>query len=531
MQPEHPSSELAGDRQTSYDLVHYPTHAYYQTHPDRLASLATIFGMNPAPVDRCRVLELGCGNGGNLLPMAFGLPGSRFLGIDISSAPIRKGREAIRDLGLKNIDLRRMDLMDVPPDLGPFDYIIAHGLYSWVPEPARDRILAICAASLSPNGLAYVSYNAYPGCKLREMIREIMLFHTREVNDPREQLAQARAVIRWLADAQTESNAYSQFLREMVENLDQKHDSVVFHDELSPVNLPVHFYQFIAHAARHGLQFVSEAEYFDTADQFPSESAEQLRELARETPLAAEQYRDFLTGRSFRQTVLCRHHIQLDRSLNPDRVNAFWIRSPIRPAAEEPDIRGSKVESFQGPKESTISTGFPPAKAALVHIGRIYPRSIRFDDLAQVALSEAGEGKDGSADEETRMLAEFMIRVFGNAVADLHLHEPQFAVEPAERPLASPLARLQARHGSLVSTLLHSNTRLEDEAARHLLILLDGTRDRQALSREMQMFLESAARGSSEDPEHVGRGNDFRVPPEQLETKLAMLGRLGLLLA
>src|SRR5262249_26620757 len=149
----------------AYDEVVYPSYVYSQTHPDRLATIATLLGMNPTSVESCRVLELGCGAGGNLIPMAFDLSESGFVGIDLAGSAISQGRELIKALGLKNISLQQADLMDLSSELGKFDYIIAHGLFSWVPEVVRDRILAICRAHLAPEGVAYISYNAYPGCR------------------------------------------------------------------------------------------------------------------------------------------------------------------------------------------------------------------------------------------------------------------------------------------------------------------------------------------------------------------------------
>ena len=148
---------------TAYDEVDYPSHVYPQTHPDRLATIAMLLGMNPVPVEACRVLEMGCGAGGNIIPMAFDLPESSFVGIDLAGSAIAQGRELIAALGLKNISLQQLDVMAFPSELGQFDYIIAHGLFSWVPEMVRDRILAICRAHLAAQGVAYISYNTYPG--------------------------------------------------------------------------------------------------------------------------------------------------------------------------------------------------------------------------------------------------------------------------------------------------------------------------------------------------------------------------------
>lgn len=119
---------------TAYDDVPYPSVPFPQTHPDRLATLATLFGMRTASVEGCRVLELGCGDGGNLIPMALVLPGSRFLGLDLAGEPIGRGRATINALGLRNVELRQEDLRafdrSVDADLEPFDFIIGHGVYS-----------------------------------------------------------------------------------------------------------------------------------------------------------------------------------------------------------------------------------------------------------------------------------------------------------------------------------------------------------------------------------------------------------------
>jgi len=140
---------------TSYDELPYGDQAFYYTHPDWLATIATLFGMQPAAVDRCRVLELGCGSGGNLLPMAESLPESRFLGIDLSPRQVSSGQATIQKLGLRNIELKAMSITDVNTEMGQFDYVICHGVYSWVPEPVQDKILAICKENLAPPGLAY----------------------------------------------------------------------------------------------------------------------------------------------------------------------------------------------------------------------------------------------------------------------------------------------------------------------------------------------------------------------------------------
>src|SRR5579875_1534709 len=139
--------------------------------------MAALHGLSPAPIESCRVLEIGCSEGGNLIPMAYALPGATFTGFDLAAQPIARGQERIRHLGLQNIRLFQADLTSVAsaPDqggLGEFDYILAHGLYSWMQAPVRDRLLGLCAEHLAPQGIAFISYNALPGAPLRRIMRD-----------------------------------------------------------------------------------------------------------------------------------------------------------------------------------------------------------------------------------------------------------------------------------------------------------------------------------------------------------------------
>jgi SAM-dependent methyltransferase len=175
-----------------YDSVPYPSFAFRQTHPDRLRVVGTLFGMNPPNVEHCRVLEIACGNGGNLIPTAFGLPNSQFVGVDLAAKPVEMARERITRLELKNIRLEQADLMDIGPDFGEFDYIIAHGVFAWVPERVQEKILAICKANLSRNGVAFVSYNTNPAGHVRQMVREMTRFHERRHADAADKVKVAR---------------------------------------------------------------------------------------------------------------------------------------------------------------------------------------------------------------------------------------------------------------------------------------------------------------------------------------------------
>ena len=177
---------------SAYGAVPYPSLTFPQTNPDRLATMAAFFGMKPASPQHCRALELGCGDGTNLISFAHLFPESEFIGVDLVENQISVANETASTLALQNIEFLQRDLINVDTaELGKFDFIIAHGLYSWVPESVRERILQIYANCLSPNGVGYISYNAFPGSHIRQMIDQMMKYRVADITDPSERVQKA----------------------------------------------------------------------------------------------------------------------------------------------------------------------------------------------------------------------------------------------------------------------------------------------------------------------------------------------------
>src|SRR4051794_16481456 len=179
----------------SYNDVPYTSSPDPARHPDRLATIGMLFGLDVAPVDTCRVLEFACGDGSNLVPIAALLPNASFVGFDFAAQPIAHARAMTEALGLANVRLLERDLRDLPEDLGTFDYIVVHGLYSWLPPAVRAHLMPRIARHLAPEGVAFVSYNALPGCHLRAIAWDMLAYHTREISDKRGKLAAARELL------------------------------------------------------------------------------------------------------------------------------------------------------------------------------------------------------------------------------------------------------------------------------------------------------------------------------------------------
>jgi methyltransferase-like protein/2-polyprenyl-3-methyl-5-hydroxy-6-metoxy-1,4-benzoquinol methylase len=522
--------------QTSYDEILYTGHAFPQTHPDRLATLAILLGMKPAPVEQCRVLEVACGDGGNLIPMAFALPDSEFIGIDLALRPILKGQEMVDALGLKNITLRRLDLMALPPELGQFDYIIAHGLYSWVPPAVQDKLLSVCKSHLSPQGVAFISYNTFPGGHLRRMIREMMLFHVRNFSEPQQKITQAISLIKFLSDSQPQENAYDALLKDEFEQVLKHQEGHLYHDDLAEINAPSYFTQFMQHAAQHGLQFLAEADFYEMQYHiYPKQTAAMLQQLATENVILKEQYLDFLKCRRFRQTLLCHESVSLNRELKPEVIRELYLASPAQPVSSEPDLKSQTVEEFRGKKAAKVATDFPLAKAALWCLCQIYPQSIRFDALLakSQSLSETENFKsDTEREDEAETLAQILLHVYSTGLLELEPRPSNFVLEISERPLASPLARWQSQQDTLVTNLRHTTVLVEGALSKRLLLSLDGTKDRAALLEILFPLLQS---GEAELQEHgVAVRDPQRIRellPVELEKNLKELARLALLVA
>lgn len=523
---------------TDYDAVPYPSGLFAQTHPDRLATIGTLFGLKPAPVEHCRILELGCGDGTNLLAMAFALPQAQCLGIDLSGQAIARGLERIQELGLKNITLRHLDLMEAPLDLGEFDFILCHGLYSWVPEAVRNKIMEVCRRHLAAQGIAYISYNAYPGNHLRDLVRRMIRFHTAQFADPAEKVRQARVLIKFLAEAKPEPGLWQKLLHQQYERIVQYTEAGFYHDDLSSINHPVYFYEFAEHAARHELQYLAEADVTDLLDnEFPADVLAKLRETESGSVLAREQYLDFLKGRSFRQTLLCHGAVRIEREVRPERLFPMFVAGDTRPVQSGLDPASPDLEEFQTASKAVIATGFPMAKVALSVLGERWPERVPFKELLAHAQARL-HGRtplpltEESQDDAAMRLGRFFAQSYHVGFVDLHVCPGTFVTQVSERPVASALARFLAQANGNVPTLRHVPLKLEDSVSRHLLLLLDGTNDRRTLFNRLRELIQSGRAEMKRDAQIVTDKNQaIALLQEQLEPCLKHLAQAGVLVA
>lgn len=443
--------------------------------------MARLFGVRAADPSKARVLELGCADGSNLLPMADQAPGSSFLGLDASKVQIDVGRRALAASNLKNVELRHQDIRDFPVSEGKFDYIIAHGVFSWVPETVREKILAICAEHLTENGIAYISYNARPGWNMRQSLRDMMLFHTRQLTDPKAKVQQARALLAFMAESvPTENSAYGLLLKGELKYMSSQPDNFLVHDILGEENAPLYFHDFVSRATRHGMQYLSETGLAEmlTAN-FPEKVRQTLGQLNNQL-VAQEQYMDFIRNRTFRQTLLCRANVAIGRNLTPASLSQFAFRSLLQDATGPIELMPGVAVSFVTVGGIQITSTDAFIKAALWRLmetkGVV---AISFQDLLKTArsrsrafLGEVPPNRD-AIDEAT--LQANLMNLLAKGFVDIYAEPVAVRVEIPERPMVSALTRYQALNSRLIANRIHQAIPA-DIPSRFVIAACDGTR-------------------------------------------------------
>jgi SAM-dependent methyltransferase len=443
----------------AYDVVRYSNYPYAQTHPDRLATVAILHGLEPPDSSSGRVLEIGCGAGGNLMAMAASAPGITALGIDLAEGPIADGQAAIAEIGLRNIELRQGDVMELADGrLGHFDYIVAHGVYGWIPAPARDALLATIRASLAPGGVAYVSFNTHPGGYFRRMLRDAGLWHARGV-DQRDELARAekaQELFKFLSEHRASSaDTYGALLDRELPALADGPLYRLVHDDLSDNWYPLWFAEFAEHAGGHGLSYVGEADLYGLrTEMLPEGVGPAVWELAGGDRIAFENYSDMLTARHFRQSVLCRTEDAGPVSAEPEPGLTRRLHWAVRPSAEP----------FEVGLLADVYAELDTRRAQTVSFAELQKRL----------------GADADA------LADALLDGFRRERLIPHAGPLRAASEVGEYPLASRLARWQAAHGPELTSLAYTTVRMEEPAARLLITLLDGTLDRAGVRAELK---------------------------------------------
>ena len=493
------------DLEKTYDAIRYPGSSFQVTHPSHIGMVARLFGLQPADPQRCRVLEVGCAMGANLLPMAESLPESEFLGIDISGRQIAEAQSLAQECGLRNVELRHLDLRELDERIGEFDYIICHGIYSWVDAEVQQAILSLGKRHLTKNGLLLVSYNTLPGWSLRGAIRDMLLYHVREIEDPQQQIQHARSFMAFLEESKAgPSAAYEALISEESDKISKHRDPYFYHEHLGTQNHSIYFHEFVRRVDAAGLRYFADTSVATMLGQtFKGDAAERLKRLPL---LRREQYLDFLCGRMFRSSLLCHQSQQAAYETPSANLPGLHVRLeyPLRIKREE-EIGGG-IEVTWDHRNGQMRTRDQMTRMM---------RHLNDSPRQWTAVSDLIEGQ-----KDREALLGLLMASFVKQVTVFSYHPPELYSQVDDRPKCSAVTRIQARRGQSVTNRIHGNL-LPQPQQRLFLSQMDGTKSRHDLATALCQAVAAGKlrfnSGNSSEP----RGLDVTLAQQIVETEVA----------
>lgn len=520
----------------AYDETPYLSLPISYTAPGSLRAVASLYGISAPGLERARILELGCAAGGNLLPFALAYPDAQVVGIDLSPQQIEAGQRVADAAGARNLDLRAMSLTEISPDFGTFDYIICHGVFSWVPPDVRDAILRICRTNLTPEGIAYISYNIYPGWKASDVVRDAMMLNSFGALSPQEKLARAKDMLALIENGLWENNPMQSALQHTAKKLRTQTDHYLLHEYLEAINTPCYFLEFAAAAQQAGLIYLADAEpQLSFPSTYGSKVAQGLSGLAiNANREMREQYLDFAVGRSFRKSLIV-HAERAESILEQPEGRAFTgmhLAADLRPlpaAADSP----ARQRQYLTPLGATLTSQDPIAHCLMDLLGQAWPQSVPFDVIREAARMEMS-----AASQEDLSTA-----ILGHIIALVQSNSLQYRLDPV--PYQAPQSRpalIPGAHGLLSEVAtpgcqvsLHNfwHQGIEppaDPLSRHIVSLIDGVRDTTELRRAVRDALTSDKYPHPSGQSYKGARNLEPMAQEFLASLLSQLRRSGLLL-
>ncbi|MEP6827751.1 MAG: class I SAM-dependent methyltransferase [Aestuariivirga sp.] len=500
----------------SYDTMPYVSVGVKQSQPNRLAAIAQIFGLAAKPLAQARVLEIGCAEGGNILPLALRFPKAEFVGIDISPVQIERGQQQAKALGVNNLDLHCRSVTDLNPALVQFDFIICHGIYSWVERPVQDAIFGALKSHLAPQGIGFVSYNVLPGWRMKQPFRDAAHALLPQGLALPEKARAATELLSFLAAHSDASSGYGLALREVQGRLTQTRTDYVAHEYLEDANTPCTLTAFLQRASSAGLAYLGDAEI---SEMIPIGSSPELQqEIARRSggdQVAMEQLMDFIKGRQFRSTLLVHDHqaAQISRVLHAERLRGLHF-----------SCRSNTNIRVESGNEVLITDGMSPwpmpdetYAQIMARLIAAYPASIPFSTLLT-----------GLGDLVTCSQALLALVMYG--VVDASSDAIDVANALGSRPKVFRLAAHAAATGAAQTTsLLHGVVQL-DAMTAYFLAAMDGTKTVIELTAD---FVQRCASGQfqlAKDGKTVtGKNEIAKAAARQADEVMQNLVRLALI--
>lgn len=451
--------------------LHWASGLVPEAHVERLATLARLHGLNPAPVEACRVLELGGEGGCQLLPMALALPGSHFVAVGGSSQAAAAGRLWAEELGLSNVELCEGDIEDLPASLGSFDYVIVHGTRCFTSSAAREAALWALNRRLSPSGVGYVSFRSLPGALVSDAARRLLDGYLAASSGEGSRPERIRRIAALLATSLDPVEPLTLALKLEFEELARATSLEPWLESSEALGLPLYFDDFARAIAPHALGYFAEAlPGDDDVTRLSSAARDALAQFVNTSALW-QQSLDLFAGKPVRHALVRRASLSPQRGPLVETMREFVIG-----CSAELQILDGQMRLRAGSKAVAHVTD-PGVSRAFVQLTRSWPEFLPFSALSEL-ISRDDAAQRG---ERERALAEQLHRLFRAGLIELRVQPPRCTARPGERPVASSLARRMASAGNSVVNQHQQLVALPDSDARQLLSLCDGGRTREQL--------------------------------------------------
>jgi methyltransferase-like protein/cyclopropane fatty-acyl-phospholipid synthase-like methyltransferase len=462
----------------TYDESPYESYPFAQTSIANLSTIAHLFGLKTPNIETARILELGCASGGNIIPQAALYPKAKFVGVDLSAEQVKVGEELIKKAGLKNIEIKAASITDIDKSYGEFDYIICHGVLSWVPDFVREAIFKVCAERLSPTGVSYISYNTLPGWNMVRSIRDMMLYHSRGFANVEDKITQSALLLEFIKDSLDGSDTpYAKVLKQEAEVLSGQPRNYLRHDHMEEENFQYYFYQFMDEASKNGVQYLADA---SVASMFlgnlPQKAVVKLQEV--NDIVRSEQYMDFITNRRFRSTLLCKKNVVLNRNLTNEIIKDLYFVAPIKPAQEvgKGQIEDDTDIVFQSVvnADSKVNTKSPTMKAMLTILSENHDKFLSFNNIVDQTMQKLPKA-NLDKNEVSVEVSSNLLRLIFSSYVNISLYPFDNIKEVSNKPKAWPFAVSQApfNNNAWVTNQLHERVGINILDA-HILKYLDG---------------------------------------------------------
>lgn len=456
-----------------YQSLPYPAMSHPSCDPATTAVAAKLAGLTTSTPASSHILEIGCSAGHNLLALAARWPEARFTGIDFSGKAIEEARETVRLLDIGNVEFIEADLGTYDPGDITYDFIIAHGFYSWVPEPVRQILLDFCRNHLAPNGIATISYNTLPGWSQRQSLTGLARLLTQR--PVAEKIGRAPVdALTYLATVEAGNSPNAVQLRSVLHDMIGKSTDILMFDDFAPLNTPVTFLDFVSHTNASRLHYLGESQIYDNfPTELPAEAAEALKPL-EDDPLVLQQTIDVLINRTFRHALLCRNDAPVDSKLTMATVLQFAVRCPH---VFERTPQGARLIDRSGKEAGTVE--HPLAIAFFSSLATTSPECVPMQEILELIRGVLRDQFDPATSLPT--LARLVLNAARSKLIELRVEPVRFDSSIPSHPNLGPMRLLAAKRRQALVDIYHAPCTFLD-GRYSLLSAMDGSRSVEELA-------------------------------------------------